>query len=616
MGCGASLQRRRALDAKDDERELWALGVTPAFVAEFQARYAPVLDDDASTRDVCAHVVRRATKRLQCSLAEAVARYGWDALDCVTPSGRWVSPSQARDECSTSTRDAMDRPFVAAPTKFVSHAWSAPFAHLAEATLNAARGDGDGDEQASFESSPPPPPTYPRYETPEPDILLWASSASDDAAAPPSSPPPPPCKPPRSNLAFWIDVFAIDQNAASADNAPPDAVEESEWDTSFRSAIAHIGSTVVLLAPCDAPIALTRAWCLFEMHTTLALGGSLDLHIGRDDARRFVDQLNEGQFDLHAVLAAIDVQESGAYHEADRIRILSRVESDVANGGCVGMNRRLSSLVRDWYLRRATTALHALWPLHRHRGALSHNLACLLMDAGIGDAAVALAARCVQALATARADQSGDDPKDQSDDARLAFAAALGTAGRFAASASVAGDVLDGSQNGSETWWRALAATAGALSAQAHASARAAPPAFARNAADDAHVVLEACRVCLAHACLRTRSLLGEADAATWSARHDLANVLAALADVALVRVGTGGSGAAAAAMAAARHARAARDVHQDVLRRRLGALGANHADTQLSRTNCAFAAAVDRAASAAVARETATPKHCVASAA
>jgi hypothetical protein len=44
------------------------------------------------------------------------------------------------------------------------------------------------------------------------------------------------------------------------------------WTSAFASAIASIGRTLLVLQPWDAPIPLTRSWCLVRHLICLACG--------------------------------------------------------------------------------------------------------------------------------------------------------------------------------------------------------------------------------------------------------------------------------------------------------------------------------------------------------
>jgi hypothetical protein len=54
------------------------------------------------------------------------------------------------------------------------------------------------------------------------------------------------------------------------------ATKDSDfWTASFREAIAGIGKTICLLSPWHYPVPISRAWCLFEIATTVTTGAEL-----------------------------------------------------------------------------------------------------------------------------------------------------------------------------------------------------------------------------------------------------------------------------------------------------------------------------------------------------
>ena len=50
-----------------------------------------------------------------------------------------------------------------------------------------------------------------------------------------------------------FDTFSIDEHATQT-------LPQEWWGTAFKDAIGSIGHTVMLLAPWDKPVPLTRAW--------------------------------------------------------------------------------------------------------------------------------------------------------------------------------------------------------------------------------------------------------------------------------------------------------------------------------------------------------------------
>jgi len=61
---------------------------------------------------------------------------------------------------------------------------------------------------------------------------------------------------------YWNDIFVEDQNTTLSR-------PEGYFFTAFREAIASIGRTVLVLEPIQTPIPLTRAWCIWEIWSTI-----------------------------------------------------------------------------------------------------------------------------------------------------------------------------------------------------------------------------------------------------------------------------------------------------------------------------------------------------------
>ena len=57
-------------------------------------------------------------------------------------------------------------------------------------------------------------------------------------------------------------LFQVDQNVSQNR-------DKEFWTTHFREAIMSIGHTLLVLSPWDNPTPLTRAWCLFEIYSTI-----------------------------------------------------------------------------------------------------------------------------------------------------------------------------------------------------------------------------------------------------------------------------------------------------------------------------------------------------------
>jgi hypothetical protein len=59
---------------------------------------------------------------------------------------------------------------------------------------------------------------------------------------------------------FWIDGFSIDEHQGFYGDKGED--NSAQWANTFKEAVQKMGSTVMVLAPWDHPVVLTRMWCL------------------------------------------------------------------------------------------------------------------------------------------------------------------------------------------------------------------------------------------------------------------------------------------------------------------------------------------------------------------
>jgi hypothetical protein len=76
----------------------------------------------------------------------------------------------------------------------------------------------------------------------------------------------------------------VDQNLGHA-------LDSTFWTSTFQSAIGSIGHTIVLLAPFDAPLPISRAWCLFEIVQSMIAGVELQIVLFSRERERFKQSL-------------------------------------------------------------------------------------------------------------------------------------------------------------------------------------------------------------------------------------------------------------------------------------------------------------------------------------
>ena len=111
------------------------------------------------------------------------------------------------------------------------------------------------------------------------------------------------------DIFVWFDLFCNNQHSAA--DLP------FEWWTGvFSSSIQKIGHTVMILSPWDAPITLTRAWCLYEVYCTVQMKSRFEIAMCNDEKHDFIQALTnrDSYHKISEMIANIDVENSGDLH--------------------------------------------------------------------------------------------------------------------------------------------------------------------------------------------------------------------------------------------------------------------------------------------------------------
>jgi len=169
----------------------------------------------------------------------------------------------------------------------------------------------------------------------------------------------------------WFDVFTVNQHASL--QVPP-----NWWFTTFKEAVASIGHTVLVLMPWDDPIPLTRAWCIWEILSTIDDGkAKLEICLPAVEQEAFADFLvEEGAGQVIVKTIGMDVQRAEAWKKEDRDAILNAVK--VYPGGASEVNKRIKDQMRSWVVESAKRALDTLDSEKRATSLLLMDVANLL----------------------------------------------------------------------------------------------------------------------------------------------------------------------------------------------------------------------------------------------
>jgi len=137
---------------------------------------------------------------------------------------------------------------------------------------------------------------------------------------------------------LWLDVVSIDEHHAS-DYA-------KGFSTTFMDAIAEIGNVYLIADPWDAPIALTRIWCAWELYCCAKAGATLSVCLSEAGEDEFVTALAEGGREVVArAFAALDSSSANATNEQDLKKISTEIERTV---GFQRLDAMVLEKLRGW----------------------------------------------------------------------------------------------------------------------------------------------------------------------------------------------------------------------------------------------------------------------------
>jgi len=139
----------------------------------------------------------------------------------------------------------------------------------------------------------------------------------------------------KDNTYLWFDLFVNDQWAAL------DKPFEW-WATTFKEAVEEIGHTVVVMLPWEAPIPLTRVWCLFE----IACSKKLSIAMSSTQVKAFHVALRNNPEAIISSLCKIDVEKATSFTPEDKEKIFAVVSA--REGGFHGINVDVSYKMRKW----------------------------------------------------------------------------------------------------------------------------------------------------------------------------------------------------------------------------------------------------------------------------
>jgi hypothetical protein len=171
--------------------------------------------------------------------------------------------------------------------------------------------------------------------------------------------------PPHAPLPFlWLDFLCLDLHL-------PQNIPQEWWSTTFKHAIQQVGHTVMLLQPWDSPIALTRAWCLWELYATVDIDADFSVCLVPEERKAFETALLKRPRSVLQAFSKIEVERSQASRDVDRQMVLAEVNEQFedaerqphymkVDGGPEGLNALVTAELRDKWVVGSAWALVAM----------------------------------------------------------------------------------------------------------------------------------------------------------------------------------------------------------------------------------------------------------------
>jgi hypothetical protein len=109
---------------------------------------------------------------------------------------------------------------------------------------------------------------------------------------------------------YWLDIFVINQHGT-------DSLPDDFWTVTFMDMIKRIGTALLVLEPWDSPIALSRAWCLWEVFSAIKTGSEIHVILTEEGWKSFFANM------WHRPM--IDVKSSTCTSTFDTAKIMSEI---------------------------------------------------------------------------------------------------------------------------------------------------------------------------------------------------------------------------------------------------------------------------------------------------
>jgi tetratricopeptide (TPR) repeat protein len=169
---------------------------------------------------------------------------------------------------------------------------------------------------------------------------------------------------------LWFDICTVNQHVT----------KHIDFQTTFKEAVGDIGHTLLVMAPWENPIPLTRSWCIWEIFSTLS-SEKTNLEVVLIEEVEFVKKLcsTDEWYDMFRSLFQLKSEGAKAGNLKDQEAIYDAVKE---TDGFKKVNEKCREGIKQGLVEIATRKLDKLDTMGEEKWSFMANVATLLYEIG------------------------------------------------------------------------------------------------------------------------------------------------------------------------------------------------------------------------------------------